>query len=63
MTTWQADKKRVISSSLARVTLDIYSLALPPAKRVAQSKVVNMILHKVVPRGYTADSDPIRANG
>jgi integrase len=55
--------QELLGHASAKMTLDISSQALTPAKRAAQSKVVNMILHKVVPRGCTADSDPIRASG
>jgi integrase len=54
--------QELLRHASAKMTLDIYSQALTPAKRAAQSKVVSMIFHKAVPRGCTADSDPIGAN-
>jgi len=54
--------QELLRHASAKMTLDIYSQALTPAKRAAHSKVVKMIFHKVVPRRCTTDSDPIRAN-
>lgn len=54
--------QELLRHASAKMTLDIYSQALTPAKRAAHSKVVKMIFHNVVPRGCTADSDPIKAN-
>ncbi|PYX98651.1 MAG: hypothetical protein DMG64_21190, partial [Acidobacteria bacterium] len=53
--------QELLRHASAKITLDIYSQALTPAKRAAHSKVVKMIFHKVVPRGCTADSDSVRA--